>query len=32
RAACRRWVEQHASRAVLAERLEAWLQAGLEPQ
>ena len=29
RAACRRWVEQHASREVLAERLEAWLQAGL---
>ena len=32
RAACRRWVEQHASRAVLAERIEAWLRAGLEPQ
>jgi UDP-glucose:tetrahydrobiopterin glucosyltransferase len=31
RAACRRWVEQHASRPVLAERIEGWLYAGLEP-
>ena len=30
RKACRRWVEAHASRAVLAERIEAWLLAGLE--
>jgi UDP-glucose:tetrahydrobiopterin glucosyltransferase len=30
RSACRRWVETYASRAVLAERLEAWLLAGLE--
>ncbi len=29
RAACRRWVEQHASREVLAQRIEAWLQVGL---
>ena len=29
RAACRRWVEDNASRAVLAERIEAWLCAGL---
>jgi UDP-glucose:tetrahydrobiopterin glucosyltransferase len=28
RAACRRWVEANASRAVLAQRIEAWLQAG----
>jgi len=30
REACRRWVEEHASRAVLAERIEAWLQQGLQ--
>ncbi len=29
RGACRRWVEAHASRAVLAARVEAWLLAGL---
>jgi len=29
RRACRQWVEAHASRAVLAERVEAWLVAGL---
>ena len=29
RVACRRWVEDNASRAVLAERIEAWLCAGL---
>jgi UDP-glucose:tetrahydrobiopterin glucosyltransferase len=29
RRACRRWVEANASRAVLAERVEAWLLAGL---
>ena len=27
---CRRWVEAHASRAVLAERIEAWLVQGLQ--
>ena len=26
---CRQWVEEQASKAVLAERLEQWLQAGL---
>ena len=31
RLACRRWVEGNASRQVLAERLEAWLLAGLQP-
>ena len=30
RRACRAWVEQHASRAVLAERIEAWLLQGLQ--
>lgn len=30
RGACRRWVEQNASRTVLAARIEAWLLAGLE--
>jgi UDP-glucose:tetrahydrobiopterin glucosyltransferase len=29
RSACRRWVERNASRAALAQRLEAWLLAGL---
>jgi UDP-glucose:tetrahydrobiopterin glucosyltransferase len=29
RAACRQWVEENASRAVLAERIEAWVCAGL---
>jgi UDP-glucose:tetrahydrobiopterin glucosyltransferase len=29
RRACRAWVEAHASRAVLAQRVEAWLVAGL---
>ena len=29
RRACRQWVEAHASRAVLAERVEAWLLRGL---
>jgi UDP-glucose:tetrahydrobiopterin glucosyltransferase len=29
RRACRAWVEAHASRAVLAQRVEAWLLAGL---
>jgi UDP-glucose:tetrahydrobiopterin glucosyltransferase len=29
RQSCRRWAEAHASRAVLAARIEAWLQAGL---
>ena len=29
RAACRRWVEANASRAVLAERIEAWVCSGL---
>jgi UDP-glucose:tetrahydrobiopterin glucosyltransferase len=29
RVACRRWVEQNASRAVLAERIEGWLKQGL---
>jgi UDP-glucose:tetrahydrobiopterin glucosyltransferase len=29
RRSCRRWAEAHASRAVLAARIEAWLQAGL---
>ncbi len=31
RRACRAWVEANASRAVLAERAEAWLLAGLAP-
>ena len=31
RRACRRWVERHASRAVLAERIETWLRQGLGP-
>lgn len=31
RAACRRWVEQNATREVLAERIEAWLLQGLKP-
>jgi UDP-glucose:tetrahydrobiopterin glucosyltransferase len=31
RRACRQWVEAHASRAVLAERIEAWLQQALQP-
>ena len=31
RVACRRWVEQNASRAVLAERIEGWLKQGLLP-
>ena len=31
RRACRRWVERYASRAVLAERIETWLQQGLRP-
>ena len=31
RRACRGWVEAHASRAVLAERIEAWLLQGLQP-
>jgi UDP-glucose:tetrahydrobiopterin glucosyltransferase len=31
RSACRQWVERHASRAVLAERIEAWLEQGLQP-
>ena len=26
---CRQWVEEQVSKAVLAERLEQWLQAGL---
>jgi UDP-glucose:tetrahydrobiopterin glucosyltransferase len=30
RSACRRWAEHHASRAALAERVEAWLLAGLQ--
>jgi UDP-glucose:tetrahydrobiopterin glucosyltransferase len=30
RSACRRWVEEHASQAALAGRLEAWLLAGLQ--
>jgi hypothetical protein len=30
RRACRQWVQAHASRAVLAERVEAWLLAGLD--
>jgi UDP-glucose:tetrahydrobiopterin glucosyltransferase len=30
RRACRQWVEAHASRAVLAERIEAWLQQALQ--
>ena len=30
RLACRRWVETHASREALAERMEAWLLAGLQ--
>ncbi|MFM7653664.1 MAG: glycosyltransferase, partial [Vulcanococcus sp.] len=30
RRACRRWVDIHASREALAERIEAWLLAGLE--
>lgn len=30
RSACRRWVEQNASRTVLADRIEAWVLAGLE--
>jgi UDP-glucose:tetrahydrobiopterin glucosyltransferase len=29
RRACRQWVERHASRAVLAERVERWLEQGL---
>jgi UDP-glucose:tetrahydrobiopterin glucosyltransferase len=31
RSACRQWVERHASRAVLAERIEAWLEQELQP-
>jgi len=31
RSACRHWVERQASRAVLAERIEAWLEQGLQP-
>jgi UDP-glucose:tetrahydrobiopterin glucosyltransferase len=31
RRACRQWVEAHASRSVLAERIEAWLQQALQP-
>jgi len=31
RAACRRWVEQNATREVLAQRIEAWLLQGLQP-
>jgi UDP-glucose:tetrahydrobiopterin glucosyltransferase len=31
RSACRQWVERYASRAVLAERIEAWLEQGLQP-
>jgi UDP-glucose:tetrahydrobiopterin glucosyltransferase len=31
RSACRQWVERHASRQVLAERIEAWLDQGLQP-
>jgi UDP-glucose:tetrahydrobiopterin glucosyltransferase len=30
RAQCRRWVEHHASRAVLAERIEAWVNQALQ--
>ncbi|MFM2079793.1 MAG: hypothetical protein RLZZ219_475 [Cyanobacteriota bacterium] len=29
RSACRRWAETHASRAVLAQRIETWLERGL---
>jgi UDP-glucose:tetrahydrobiopterin glucosyltransferase len=31
RSSCRQWVELHASREVLAERIEAWLEQGLKP-
>ena len=31
RSACRHWVERHASREVLAARIEAWLEQGLQP-
>jgi len=31
RAACRRWVERHASREAFAGRIEGWIQAGLGP-
>ena len=31
RRGCRQWVEAHASRAVLAERVEAWLEQALKP-
>jgi UDP-glucose:tetrahydrobiopterin glucosyltransferase len=31
RSACRHWVERHASREVLAQRIEAWLEQGLQP-
>ena len=31
RSACRQWVERYASRQVLAERIEAWLEQGLQP-
>lgn len=31
RSACRQWVAQHASRAVLAQRIEAWLKGALQP-
>ena len=31
RRACRQWVEAHASRAVLAERIEAWVEQALQP-
>ena len=32
RLACRRWVETHASQDVFAERVEAWIRAGLETE
>jgi UDP-glucose:tetrahydrobiopterin glucosyltransferase len=31
RAQCRRWVERHASRAVLAERIEVWVNQAVQP-
>jgi len=31
RGACRQWVEHNASRAVLAQRIEAWLEQALQP-
>ncbi len=31
RAACRRWVEEHASREAFAGRIESWLRQGLSP-